>query len=249
MNRLSALIVGLSIIAVGCGGESSPTAPSEGTTTTSTFTVPLSSGNEVPAIVNADATGSGTAVIALTVAKDNAGNITSATANFQITVAGFPAGTSITDAHIHNGVVGQQCRCLRQYDARLRRNRARQRRRLDCQEWDQRTVGPGRGDPQQSSGTLLQRSHGAESSRRNSRPAWRPIVTQGTADPYLEQALSPDHTYSFGSGSRARRIVRALGRASIDRAGNRLLKRRGRVVSRSVRLWKRASQLNQARCR
>ena len=106
MNRLSALIVGLSIFAVGCGGESSPTAPSEGTTTTSTFTVPLSSANEVPAIVNADATGSGTAVIALTVAKDNAGNITSATANFQITVAGFPAGTSITDAHIHNGVVG-----------------------------------------------------------------------------------------------------------------------------------------------
>jgi CHRD domain len=106
MNRLSALIVGLSIVAVGCGGESSPTAPSEGTTTTSTFTVPLSSGNEVPAIVNADATGSGTAVIALTVARDNAGNITSATANFQITVAGFPAGTSVTDAHIHNGVAG-----------------------------------------------------------------------------------------------------------------------------------------------
>ena len=106
MNRLSALLVGLSIFAVGCGGESSPTSPSQGTTSTSTFTVPLSSGNEVPAIVNADAPGSGTAVIALTVAKDNAGNVTSATANFQITVAGFPGGTSITDAHIHNGVAG-----------------------------------------------------------------------------------------------------------------------------------------------
>jgi hypothetical protein len=106
MNRLSTLLIGLSIVAVGCASESSPIAPSGGTTTTSTFTVPLSPANEVPAIVNADASGSGTAVIALTVAKDSAGNITSATANFQITVTGFPGGTSVTDAHIHNGVAG-----------------------------------------------------------------------------------------------------------------------------------------------
>ena len=107
MNRFSALIVGLSILAVGCGDSgSSPTAPSQGTTTTSTFTVPLSPANEVPAITNADASGSGTAIIALTVTKDDAGNITSATANVQISVAGFPAGTSVTDAHIHNGSVG-----------------------------------------------------------------------------------------------------------------------------------------------
>ena len=214
MNRLSALIVGLSIVAVGCGGESSPTAPSEGTTTTSTFTVPLSSGNEVPAIVNADATGSGTAVIALTVAKDNAGNITSATANFQITVTGFPAGTSSHGCSHPQWGGGQQCKCLRQYDARLRRNRARQWRRLDCQEWDQRTVGPGRCDPQQPSGTLLQRSHGAESSRRNSRPAWRPSGHPGHGGSVLEQALCHQTTCTLStSGPRARRIVRALGHA------------------------------------
>lgn len=106
MNRLSALIVTLSITAAGCGSDPSPNAPSAGTTTTSTFTVALSPASEVPAIANADAAGSGTAVIALIVVKDNAGNITSATTNFQITVAGFPAGTSITDAHIHNGVAG-----------------------------------------------------------------------------------------------------------------------------------------------
>jgi hypothetical protein len=106
VNRISALIIGLSILAVGCG-ESSPTAPSQGTTTTSTFTVPLSPGNEVPAIANADASGSGTAIIALTVTKDDAGNITSATANFQITVTGFAAGTRVTDAHIHNGSAGR----------------------------------------------------------------------------------------------------------------------------------------------
>ena len=106
MNRCLALIVGFSIVAVGCGGDSSPTAPSQGTTTTSTFTVPLSPANEVPAITNADASGSGTAIIALTVAKDGAGNITSASANFQISVTGFPAGTRVTDAHIHNAPAG-----------------------------------------------------------------------------------------------------------------------------------------------
>jgi hypothetical protein len=94
MNRFSALIVGLSIFAIGCGGDSSPIAPSQGTITTSTFTVPLSPANEVPAITNADASGSGTAVIALTVTKDGAGNITSASANFQISVTGFPAGSN-----------------------------------------------------------------------------------------------------------------------------------------------------------
>ena len=107
MNRFVALIVGLSIFAVGCG-DSSPNGPSQGagTTTTSTFTIPLSSANEVPAIANADASGSGTAVIALTVTKDNGGTITSATANFQITVTGFPAGTRVTDAHIHGASAG-----------------------------------------------------------------------------------------------------------------------------------------------
>jgi CHRD domain len=106
MNRLSVLIVGLSIVAVGCSGDSSPTAPSQGTRTTSTFTVPLSPANEVPVITNADASGSGTVVIALTATKDDAGNITSATADFQISVTGFPAGTRVTDAHIHNGPAG-----------------------------------------------------------------------------------------------------------------------------------------------
>ena len=106
MNRLAVLIVGLSVLTGACSdSDSSPTAPSSGTTTT-TFTVSLSPANEVPAISNADASGSGTATIALTVNKDGSGNITSATANFQIGVSGFPAGTTVTDAHIHNGSAG-----------------------------------------------------------------------------------------------------------------------------------------------
>ena len=105
MNRFTALILGLSILAAGCS-DSAPTNPTQGTTTTSTFTVPLSTANEVPAITNADANGSGTAVIALTVTRNDDGNITSATANFQISVTGFPAGTRVIDAHIHAGAAG-----------------------------------------------------------------------------------------------------------------------------------------------
>lgn len=106
MNRLLVLIVGLSVLAVGCADYSSPSTPSQGTTTTSTFTVPLSSANEVPPITNADAGSTGTATIALTVTKDDSGTITSATMNFQISVTGLPAGTTVTKAHIHNGTAG-----------------------------------------------------------------------------------------------------------------------------------------------
>ena len=105
MNRHVVLIVALSVLVVGCAA-SSPTAPLQGTTTTSTFTVPLSAANEVPSISNADASGRGTAIIAITVTKDGSGTITSAIANFQITVTGFPPGTTVTDAHIHNGAAG-----------------------------------------------------------------------------------------------------------------------------------------------
>jgi hypothetical protein len=105
MKRVSLFIIGLSVLTVGCGA-SSPAAPLNGTTTTSTFTVPLSSANEVPPITNADQAAAGTATIALTVLRNEAGDITSATANIQITVTGFPAGTVVTDAHVHNAAAG-----------------------------------------------------------------------------------------------------------------------------------------------
>jgi hypothetical protein len=110
MYRMSALVLGLSILTVGCSdspsGPSSPSAPSSGTSTTTTFTVPLAPSNEVPAITNADASGSGSAIIVLTAIKDAAGAVTSATVNIQISVEGFQPGTTFTDAHIHNGAAG-----------------------------------------------------------------------------------------------------------------------------------------------
>jgi hypothetical protein len=104
MKRLAVLIAGLGLVAAGC--DSNPAEPSQGTTTTFTFTVPLSPANEVPAITNADAAASGTAVIVLKATRDGAGVITSATMDFQISVSGFGPGTTVTDAHIHNGAAG-----------------------------------------------------------------------------------------------------------------------------------------------
>jgi hypothetical protein len=105
MYRVLGFILGLSVLAVGCG-STSPAQPTHGTTTTSTFTVPLSPANEVPPITNADQVAAGTATIALTVLRSDAGDITSATANIQIAVTGFPAGTVVTDAHVHNAPAG-----------------------------------------------------------------------------------------------------------------------------------------------
>ena len=108
MRRIFVFIFGLSVLAVGCG-STTPTEPTSGTgtRTTSTFTVPLLADNEVPAISNGDRTAAGTATIALTVTRNGSGDITSAAANIDISVTGFPAGTVITDAHVHNASPGE----------------------------------------------------------------------------------------------------------------------------------------------
>jgi hypothetical protein len=104
-NRLfaSVLIVGVTAIASGCSNSSA--SPST-TNVPPKFSAALSPANEVPAVTNADQTGSGTATITFNLTKDSAGNITAATADFSVTLSGFPAGTSLTGAHIHPGAAG-----------------------------------------------------------------------------------------------------------------------------------------------
>jgi len=97
----SVMFAGFCMIASGCSDSS--TTPSN---TTPTFTAALSPANEVPPIGNADQTGSGTATIKLNTTKDSAGNITSATADFTVSLTGFPAGTTLTGAHIHQAAAG-----------------------------------------------------------------------------------------------------------------------------------------------
>jgi hypothetical protein len=104
MNRFSSLLfVTLGVFAAACGSSSS-TAPT--TPTNPTFTATLSPASEVPAIVGAEAAGTGTATVTFVTTKDSAGNVTSATATFVVNMSNFPAGTPITNSHIHVGATG-----------------------------------------------------------------------------------------------------------------------------------------------
>jgi CHRD domain len=71
------------------------------------FTAQLSAANEVPPVTNADSTGRGTATITFNVTRDAAGAINGGTVTFLSPVEGFPAGTVVRAAHIHNGAAGQ----------------------------------------------------------------------------------------------------------------------------------------------
>ena len=100
---LSALVLGLTLAAFGCGKDT-PSTPTPAPDPK--FTATLSPANEVPAITNADSTGSGTVTITMHNTKNAAGDITASTADFTFTLQGFPAGTTLTAAHIHPGAAG-----------------------------------------------------------------------------------------------------------------------------------------------
>ena len=105
MNRFASVLlfvsVGLSFAA--CDKKETPTSP---TAVPPKFTATLLPSSEVPAVSNAEGSGSGTATITFNLTKDSAGTITAATADFSVTTTGFPNGTTLTGAHIHPGVAG-----------------------------------------------------------------------------------------------------------------------------------------------
>lgn len=99
MKRTAAAICGIVIGVAGCGSHNStPTTPTNQPTV---FTVQLKPSNEVPAVTNTEAGASGTAIITVAAIKDSAGNVTSGTINFNVTMSGFPAASSAIMAHIH----------------------------------------------------------------------------------------------------------------------------------------------------
>lgn len=104
---LALLVPALAVFAAACE-EDSPTGPSANPNQVR-FTAQLSPANEVPPITNAEASGIGTAAITFNLTRDAGGAITAATATFQVTVSGFPAGTMMNIAHIHEG--GPTCAC------------------------------------------------------------------------------------------------------------------------------------------
>lgn len=103
MIAAAALVLAVAFTAAACSDDG-PTDPSG--VPNPTFRAPLASANEVPPIANAEAGANGTMNITLNLTRDAGGAITAATATFNGTLAGFPAGTVITAAHIHPGVAG-----------------------------------------------------------------------------------------------------------------------------------------------
>lgn len=100
MKRVFLAVV-LASIAVGC--DDSTSAPA---TVNPTFTAQLSPANETSAILGGEQTSSGTVTITFVTTKDAAGNVTSAVATAVVTMQGFPAGSTITNSHIHTGASG-----------------------------------------------------------------------------------------------------------------------------------------------
>lgn len=100
------LILSLALLALGFTWSACKNTAGPSSTSTTTFTAVLLPANEVPGIVGAESAGSGTATIRLNLTKDANGYVTSAKADFSVTVTGFPNGTSLTDAHIHQGAAG-----------------------------------------------------------------------------------------------------------------------------------------------
>ena len=100
MKRASLLFVGL-LFAVSCGSSSSTTGPTG--STKPTFTATLLPANEVPPISGTEASGGGNVTVTFDTTTNSAGQITAATATFVVNLSGFPAGTAINVAHIHQG--------------------------------------------------------------------------------------------------------------------------------------------------
>ncbi len=109
MKRLSVFAAAFALLStVGCG-SSSTTTTSPTASTTPLFSAVLSPANEVPPVTNAEAGVTGSVTITLNTTKDGAGNITAASATVAVTLGGFPAGSSVNIAHIHEG--STTCAC------------------------------------------------------------------------------------------------------------------------------------------
>jgi hypothetical protein len=108
MKRLSVLAVALALVAVGCGSSSSSTT-SPSASGNLVFSASLSPANEVPPVTNGEAGVTGTANITMITTKDSAGNVTAATVTFAVTLGGFPAGSTVNIAHIHEGATTCVC--------------------------------------------------------------------------------------------------------------------------------------------
>jgi hypothetical protein len=94
------------MVAVGLAAcdNDSPTAPADPNLVV--FTAQLSAANEVPPITNAEANARGDVRITMNLTRDASNNISGATYTFVVNLNSFPAGSTWTLAHIHEGAAG-----------------------------------------------------------------------------------------------------------------------------------------------
>ena len=105
MRRLTlALAVMVCLVAGACSDDDdNPNSP---TGNSVRLIAGLSPFNEVPAVSNAETSGSGLMTVTLNLTRNAAGTITAATADFNVSLTGFPSGTNLVAAHIHPGAAG-----------------------------------------------------------------------------------------------------------------------------------------------
>jgi hypothetical protein len=105
-KRMRVLTLAAAIVAAtSCSDKKNPVEASG--TADPEFSAQLLPSNEVPAVSNGDQFGSGTVKVTLHPTRNSSGQITSATADFTVTLVGFPGGTVLTGAHIHQARAGQ----------------------------------------------------------------------------------------------------------------------------------------------
>ena len=103
MSRFPLVVIVLGLVATGCGSDDSVN-PSPVLPTRLVYTAAISAANEVPPITNAESGARGDATLTFNLTRDGAGAITAGTVDVLATFSGFPAGTSLSLAHIHTGI-------------------------------------------------------------------------------------------------------------------------------------------------
>jgi hypothetical protein len=99
LRILAGLLIVCSLAAVSACDDTA-TSPSEELVR---FGAQLLPSSVVPPVSGIEAGGSGSVTITFKVKRATTGAITSTTADFQVTLAGFPVATALTAAHIHRG--------------------------------------------------------------------------------------------------------------------------------------------------
>ena len=103
MWKRGALVLMTALALAGCDDDT-PTQPSDPNVVV--FQAQLSAANEVPPITNAEQNARGDVTITMRVQRDGSNNITGATFDFVVNLNSFPAGSTWTLAHIHEGAPG-----------------------------------------------------------------------------------------------------------------------------------------------